>query len=74
VIVDHAFRREFLLTPLSEMEAQTYLCGQAAPPPAGAQYFGAVFQFRIPGGGTLGLLWTKEAGQWKLVSYQPLTQ
>lgn len=40
--------------------------------PAGTEYFGVVLQFRRPGGGTLGLLWTREAGQRKLVSYQPL--
>jgi len=31
-----------------------------------------VFRYRRPGGATLGLLWTREAGQWKLVAYQPL--
>jgi hypothetical protein len=73
VVMDQPFRREFLLTPLAETEARTYLCGQAAPA-TGAEYFGVVFQFRRPGGGTLGLLWTREAGQWKLVSFQPLRQ
>ena len=74
VVADHPFRQEFLLTPLAETEARTYLCGQDATPPTGAQYFGVVFNFKRPGGGTLGLLWTREAGQWKLVSYQPLAQ
>jgi hypothetical protein len=50
------------------------LCGQGAAGATGAQYFGVVFQFRRAGGGTLGLLWTREAGQWKLVSFQPIAQ
>ena len=74
VVVDHAFKREFLVTPLPETLARTYLCGPATASPAGTEYFGVVLQFRRPGGGTLGLLWTREASQWKLVSYQPLDQ
>jgi hypothetical protein len=63
------------LTPLAETEARTYLCGgQAAAAPTGAEYFGVVFQFRSAGGGTLGLQWSREAGRWKLVSYQPIAQ
>jgi len=65
---------EFLVTPLPEALARTYLCGPATASPAGTEYFGVVLQFRRPGGGTLGLLWTREASQWKLVSYQPLDQ
>jgi hypothetical protein len=72
VVVDHAFKREFLLTPLTEAEARPYLCDGAAAAPTGGEYFGAVFQFRINGGGLFGLLWTREEGKWKLVSYQPL--
>ena len=74
VVVDHAFKREFLVTPLPETLARAYLCDQTTASPAGTEYFAVVLQFRRPGGGTLGLLWTREAGQWKLVSYQPLDQ
>ena len=31
-----------------------------------------VFQFRTAGGGVLGLLWTREEGKWRMVSYQSL--
>ena len=72
VVIDHAFKREFLLTPLTEAQArrtcameQPRLRRQRGP-------VGAVFQFRIAGGGLFGLLWTREDGMWKLVSYQPL--
>jgi hypothetical protein len=73
-VVDHPFRREFLVTPLTQTEARQYLCDGSAAQPAGAEYFGVVFTFRMAGGGTLGLLWSREAGKWKIVSYQLLTQ
>jgi hypothetical protein len=72
VVVDHPFKRDFLLTPLSEAEARPYFCDKTSVASTGAEYFGVVFQFRGPGGGVLGLLWTREAEHWKLVSYQPL--
>ena len=72
VVIDHAFRREFLLTPLTEAQARPYLCDGASAAPTGGEYIGAVFQFRTSGGGLFGLLWTREEGKWKLVSYQPL--
>ena len=74
VVMEHPFRREFLLTPLSETEARPYLCDGATAASTGGEYYGAVFTFRVPGGGTFGLLWTREEGKWKLVSYQPLNQ
>jgi hypothetical protein len=73
-VVEHAFRREFLVTPLTQTEAAQYLCDASAAQPTGAEYVGVVFTFRIQGGGTLGLLWSREAGAWKIVSYQLLTQ
>jgi len=72
VVIDQTFRREFLLTPLTEAQARPYLCDGATATPTGGEYFGAVFQFRIAGGSLFGLLWTREDGKWKLVSYQPL--
>jgi hypothetical protein len=72
VVLEHTFGREFLLTPLTEAQARPYLCDAGAAAPTGGEYFGAVFQFRTAGGGLFGLLWTREQGQWKLVSYRPL--
>ena len=74
VVVDHPFRREFLVMPLEETLARSYLCGRSTAPTSGAEYFGVVLQFRRPGGGTLGLLWAQESGHWKVASYQPLEQ
>ena len=73
-VTDHPFKREFLLGPVPEAEARQYLCNQTAAPVAGthADYYATIFTFRVDGGGTLGMLWNKEGGRWKLVSYQPL--
>ena len=73
-ITDHPFKREFLLGPVPEAEARQYTCNQPAAPVAGTSpgYYAVVFTFRIDGGGTLGLLWNREGGRWKIVSYQPL--
>jgi hypothetical protein len=73
-ITDHTFKKEFLLGPMPETEARQYLCNAAATPPttAAAEYYGAIFTFRSDGGGTLGMVWTREGTRWKLASYQPL--
>ena len=73
-VTDHPFKREFLLGPVPEAEARQYLCNQAAAPVSATppDYYAVVFTFRIDGGGTLGLLWNREGGRWKIVSYQPL--
>jgi hypothetical protein len=74
-VLDHAFRREFLVGVVPETEARQYMCdASTAPSVPGAQYYGVIFTFRIDGGGTLGLLWAREAGAWKIVSYQLLEQ
>ena len=75
VVLDQPFKREFAVGPLPEEWARQYLCSTTnAPPSAGLEYFGVVFTFRIDGGGTLGLLWVRENGKWKIVSFQPLSQ
>jgi hypothetical protein len=73
-VVDHPFRREFLITPLKETEARQYLCDASSAQPSNTEYFGVVFTVRIEGGGTLGLVWSREGGAWKIVSYQLLAQ
>jgi hypothetical protein len=73
-VLDHAFSREFMLTPVDAREAQQYLCGQSVTPPENPAYHGAVFTFRRENGGTLGLLWNREGARWRLVSYRLMSQ
>jgi hypothetical protein len=72
-IIDHPFRREFLLTPSTPDEARQYLCDPSAAQPVNAEYSGVVFTFRAEGGGTLALLWSREHGRWMVISYQLLS-
>jgi hypothetical protein len=76
VVLDQPFKREFLVGPLPEDQARQYLCSGTSAPPAGAglAYYAVVFTFRTEDGGTLGLLWVREDGKWKIVSFQPLNQ
>jgi hypothetical protein len=71
-VMDQPFRREFLVLPVPEAEAKQYLCDASTPQTPGAAYVGVMFTFRIEGGGTLGLLWSREGEQWKIVAYQLL--
>ena len=73
-ILDHPFRREFTLTPVDDREAQQYLCGQGVTPPENPEYHGALFTFRRQSAGTLALLWNREGGRWRLVSYRLISQ
>jgi hypothetical protein len=73
-ISDHPFKREFLLGPVPEEEARQYLCSRSTTALSGVEYYGVIFRFRIDGGGVLGLLWARQDGKWKIVSYQPLRQ
>jgi hypothetical protein len=74
VVLDQPFKREFTLGPLPENMARQYLCTQANAPAAGLEYYGVLFTFRIDDGGTLGLLWVRDDGKWKIASYQPFNQ
>jgi hypothetical protein len=73
-IAPHTFSREFMLTSVADREARQYLCGQHVRPAAQPGYHGVVFTFRHVNGGTLGLLWNREDGRWRLVSYRLVTQ
>ena len=64
--------------------AERYLC-ESIPVPAGTPvpqptdygiYWGALFKFKLERdqGGVLGLLWKKENGRWKIVSYEAFEQ
>jgi hypothetical protein len=71
-VIDHPFRQEFLLMSVPETEARQFLCDASTPQPSGLEYFGVIFTFRIEGGGTLALLWSREGDRWKIVAYEPL--
>jgi hypothetical protein len=68
-LLAHAFEGEFSLSELNAAGAATYSCEQSQALDPGRTYYDVLFRFRRSDGGTLGLLWTQEAGRWKLVSF-----
>lgn len=72
-ILSHPFSREFMLTPADDREARQYLCGQRVTQPAQPDYQGVLFAFRQENSGTVALLWNREDGRWRLVSYRLMT-
>ena len=69
-VISHAFEGEFIMAEMSPEDAAQYLCGGEQDEVSGSSYHGVLFRFKQQDGGALGLLWTREDGQWKLVSYQ----
>ena len=80
-IVDHPFRRAFSIFSMGQEVTEQFIC-DGNPAIAGAAdaaaaltdtgtYHGSLFRFRFGRdlGGTLGLIWAREDGDWKIVSY-----
>jgi hypothetical protein len=71
-LIAHAFEREFSMGEVSRAEASQYVCARQQGQLPDRTYYGVVFRFKQSDGGALGLLWTQEAGAWRLVSFQAL--
>ena len=69
-LMAHAFQREFSMGELSQAEAAEYSCEHSRVQETGRMYYGVLFRFKRSDSGVLGLMWTKEANSWKLVSFQ----
>jgi len=41
---------------------------------AQGEYYDAAFSFNLENGGTMDLLWNREGGRWRLVSYRVIEQ
>ncbi len=70
VLIDHTFDGEFAMAEMSPEDSAQYLCGQERGQVSGTSYHGVLFRFKRRDGGALGLLWAREGGAWKRVSYQ----
>ncbi len=79
-IIPHAYDNDFTVGEMMVRHAERYLCEKIPAPPGTPVpqptdygiYWGAVFRFKMEGdqGGILGLLWQKENGNWRIVSYE----
>jgi len=79
-VMKHAFDRDFTLVEVSNELGAAYACGAPAPPkgftpsvtPVFGTYYGTLLQVVSKGrpGGTLGILWRRIEGQWRIVAYR----
>ncbi len=79
-LIPHAYDKDFTVGEMTVEHAEEYLCERIPAPPGTPVpqptdfgiYWGALFRLKIEGdqGGVLGLLWAKENGRWKIVSYE----
>jgi hypothetical protein len=72
--VHHAHERAYMLARISNTEAIAFQCGSASRGTGGAggPEYATFFHFIEPGGEAagLGLLWSKESGDWKIKAFR----
>ena len=82
-VMDQPNKAFFTLLSISDTDAKEFLCiqesplqtSQADPPSEFGNYFETIFTFKYPKGendGGMILLWKKENGAWKILSYDDL--
>jgi hypothetical protein len=83
-MVQHAYEKDFAVGEMTVKHAERFLCEKIAAAPGTPVpqptdygiYWGAIFRFKMERdqGGVLGLLWKKENGNWRIVSYEAFEQ
>jgi len=77
VLIDQPYKQLFALRAVQREEAAEFMCkrsGLAGDPDAYGQFYKTIFILKLAkeSGGGLELLWTKEDGQWQIISYDIL--
>ncbi len=76
-ILEHPFQDDFALLELTDGDASVYLCGEppeTSTPDAYGTYYATLFRFKRQGSGILGILWVREAGNWRIVAWEVFEQ
>jgi len=75
-VLAHPYDGDFTLLRMSAQEAAQYLCGRTgrSEGPSDAAYYGVLIRIKKEGAAILGLLWTREDEEWRLVSYRVFEQ
>jgi hypothetical protein len=84
-VVSHPFETDFTIIQVRNQVAADFMCstkrGADPPPMPGGPdelgtYYGVIFRFkaRADQGGILALLWDRQEGDWKIVSYDIIQQ
>jgi len=83
--VKQPFDGDFTLVELANEDVDEFLCRPlsgtktSSARPSGQQYgtyFATLYRFKVPGqaGAVFGLLWTRENGNWRIISYEAYEQ
>jgi len=83
--VEHPYQSDFTVIEVRNQVASDFMCstrrgGDPPEMPGGTEatgtYYGVIVRFKVEGdlGGTLGFLWDKQEGDWKIVSYDVIEQ
>jgi hypothetical protein len=71
----HPFEKEFAIVKVTGRDASGYLCGETLDASqSDAGYFEVHFRWKVPGGGVFGLVWARENGLWRVVSFEAFEQ
>jgi hypothetical protein len=79
-VLEHPFEGDFTLIEMTNEHAAVYRCeeteGLNVKGDEYGNYYRVLFRFKFIGdrGGALGLLWTRENGNWRIVSYESFAQ
>jgi hypothetical protein len=79
-VVEHPFEGDFSLIEMTRRDAAIYVCdvpkGVDLTSDTYGDYYSALFRFKLPGerGGVFGLLWAREDGTWRVVSFAAFEQ
>ena len=71
-VLEHAFDGDFTLLEMDDADAAQYLCDAETSPTD--SYYASLFRFKTPRSGVLGLLWRREGGAFRIVSYEAYEQ
>jgi hypothetical protein len=72
-ILEQPFQDDFALLSITDSDASVYLCGEppeTSTPDAYGTYFATLFRFKRQGSAILGILWVREAGNWRIVAWE----
>ena len=76
-ILKHPFDDDFALVELTDGDASVYLCGEppeTSTPGAYGTYYATLFRFKRQGSAILGILWVRDAGNWRIVAWEAFEQ
>jgi hypothetical protein len=84
LVSNHPYEGDFAVVEMPDEKAVQYLCDRkptreeeasiAAGDLTYGSYYAVIFRFKAQGGGALGLLWERENGRWRIVSYRTFQQ